>query len=266
MMRVSVVASPVVSGVSVVVPVMAIAYIDTHMQAVLDARGLHRRVGEVQIFLDEARLSVDKAFADATTWADAQLLTVDKALLDSVGLPDVFSRQVDYVRGFQEAVALADTSARTTGKQLTEAVAFSDASMRSSGKNVAETVTYTDVYSRTLGKKTVDSVAFTDAYAATVNKKHTESVGFTDASTRTLQKNLSDSFGLNESVRWFDGTSAGFRKFLSNIFTPIDAAKAIVGKKQSDSVGFTDSGSLISQGYVDPSYFAQPYVGVSLSF
>lgn len=135
-------------------------------------------------------------------------------------------------------------------------------------KGISDTQSFVDQFSiyPVFIRESHDVVNLTDSSKNSVSKKVIETISITDATKNIVQKKFSDSFGLNELLSFSDGTTTGYSKRISNIFTPLDAPRSSLNKKHSDSVTFTDSGSLLCQGYVDMSYFAGDYVGSSASF
>ena len=57
-----------------------------------------------------------------------------------------------------------------------------------------------------------------------------------------------------------------FSDTTANIVSMSDSSVTSNDKGVSDSVAMTDSGFAFAQNYVDPSYLAQDYVGVSSTF
>ena len=63
-----------------------------------------------------------------------------------------------------------------------------------------------------------------------------------------------------------DDQEMSFVKVRSNLASATDLAVLSQGKSINDTIGSTDSGSLLGQGYVEVGYFLEDYVGYSRSF
>jgi hypothetical protein len=57
-----------------------------------------------------------------------------------------------------------------------------------------------------------------------------------------------------------------FSDTTANIITMSDSSLLVNSKGVSDSVSMADSGLAYAQNYVDPTYLAEDYVGVSVTF
>jgi hypothetical protein len=60
--------------------------------------------------------------------------------------------------------------------------------------------------------------------------------------------------------------TTGKFKFTADIVSVTDSIVVSLGKIISDSLSVADSGTLVSQGYCDLTYFAEDYVGTYITF
>jgi hypothetical protein len=84
-----------------------------------------------------------------------------------------------------------------------------------------------------------------------------------DTKTIAFGKALADAVALADAI-----TTKGVGKSLADAVTMTDAFARTVQSQRTfaDAVVMSDSGLLLNQSYVDPSYFAEDYVGTSRTF
>jgi hypothetical protein len=87
-----------------------------------------------------------------------------------------------------------------------------------------------------------------------------DSFSFTDELIYSLSKHIEDDVTIG------DIASLGFSRLVADSMSVTDSPVISPGKVASDGISATDSGSLRGQGYCDFTYFAEDYVGYSLTF
>lgn len=193
--------------------------------------------------------------------------------VESLGISDVYSRQVNYSRTFNDVVYPTDDLDGEASLQDDQEIAFVK-----TRTNLAHT---SDVFSRTVsfnrafsdpsaateqavigfGKALSDASAFTDIQSFEIGKALSDTPIFVDTHRFDVSKPLADISTAAELA------AKGISKPTSDAFGATDDDTISFGKSQTDPVSTADAGSLVSQGYVDNNqYFAEVYVGTSRSF
>jgi hypothetical protein len=180
------------------------------------------------------------------------------ASLDSTGL----------FKFVTDSAVVSDGESFSLSKALIDSVPMSDSIATQYSKPLSDALTMSDVFSKILiiirsfsETQVVDDV-FTKAFAKFVN----ESVTPTDVVSKSFSKSLQDGFAMNDSSEATDGITFAFAHAVQNIVTASDASIRGFTKTRTDSVSTSDSGILVQQDYVDLTYFAEDYVGVSYVF
>lgn len=184
--------------------------------AALDALGRHRKTVDVAVVLDAFSRTVQfvRVYTDAVGLSDVRMVDLAKALADAVTPADSFARQVQFVRAFADAAGLSDAKAIVLAKGL------------------ADSATANDAFSRT--------VQFTRLFA--------------------------DGVAMNDSAEASDGLLTSFGKGVSNVVFTADVLGLGISKPIADTSAASDAGLISNQNYAGPDYFAADYVGSSISF
>lgn len=191
----------------------------------------------------------------------AYILLVASAYLDTTGkfkyITDIFS--------------LADLASLDTAK-IADADAFTlaDTQVLSADKNLNDTATLIDSLVTVLIfiRDVNDVVNSLDSNSLLVSPLYSDTVTISDASSVIafgISKFFADSFALND-LSDAAGPTFSFADFTNNAISTSDSSIVASTKVFSDSFSSTDSGTLISQGYCDFTYFAEDYVGESRTF
>ena len=98
---------------AILVSLQDIAYDDLHLEAMLDTRGLHRRVSDIQEILDASALDIGKSFSDVISLNGVLTISAVKGLVDLVPIIDQFSRQIGFIRQFNENMTFMDSGSLT---------------------------------------------------------------------------------------------------------------------------------------------------------
>ena len=188
----------------------------------------------------------------------AYILLAVSAYLDTTGqfkyLTDLFS--------------VTDTTSFSTSK-IADVDTFTtvDDTTRSTGKGLSDSATIGDSVLTVLIfiRDFTDTASPTDAKTLLVSPAYSDTFTTSETVARSLSKTLTDSFALND-LSDAAGPTWSFSDFTNNVVSTSDSTTVTNTKGLSDSLSSSDSGTLISQGYCDITYFAEDYVGESRTF
>lgn len=188
----------------------------------------------------------------------AYILLAVSAYLDTTGqfkyLTDLFS--------------VTDTTSFSTSK-IADVDTFTtvDDTTRSTSKTLADTATMGDSVLTVLIfiRDFTDTASPTDAKTLLISPAYSDTFTTSETVARSLSKTLTDSFALND-LSDAAGPTWSFSDFTNNVVSTSDSTTVANTKGLSDSLSSSDSGTLISQGYCDITYFAEDYVGESRTF
>lgn len=105
-----------------------------------------------------------------------------------------------------------------------------------------------------------DTASLADAKTLLVSPAYSDTFTTSETVAQSISKALSDSFALND-LSDAAGPEWSFSDYTNNIVSTSDSSVVSNDKGLSDSLSLADSGTLISQGYCDLTYFAEDYVG-----
>ena len=188
----------------------------------------------------------------------AYILLAVSAYLDTTGqfkyLTDLFS--VTDATSFSTS-KIADVDTFTTVDDTT----------RSTGKGLSDSATIGDSVLTVLIfiRDFTDTTSLADAKTLLVSPAYSDTFTTSETVARSLSKTLTDSFALND-LSDAAGPTWSFSDFTNNVVSTSDSTTVTNTKGLSDSLSSSDSGTLISQGYCDITYFAEDYVGESRTF
>lgn len=269
---------------TIVVPVVGIAYIDIVLVAELDNSGRYRLVPDKVVTTDGARFTLSKPFLDGVQVADVYQLEFEKAAADSIELSETFTKLLTYTRRFADTVGLPDTHAFAMAKVLADSAVLLDTPAKHLSRPLADVFSFLDAASTHLTKANADDVttadysnlAFTkaafdtvtapDALVYTLAKVLSDVLPLSDDQTFVLNKLITDGFAMNDSFDAGDGAVFSFSKGVSNVTIVGDATAKHPAKVLADAAATGDAGSLVNQNYCDITYFAEDYVGDSRVF
>jgi hypothetical protein len=183
----------------------------------------------------------------------AYILLAVSAYLDTTGrfkyTTDVFS--------------VADAATLSTSK-MADADTFSlaDSQVFSTDKAVTDTTTIGDSVLTVLIfiRQFDDTTSLADAKTLLISPAYSDTFTTSETTAFSISKALSDSFALND-LSDANGPDWSFSDYTNNTVSTSDSATVTNTKGLSDSLSSSDSGTLISQGYCDITYFAEDYVG-----
>lgn len=188
----------------------------------------------------------------------AYILMVVGAYLDTTGrykyTTDIFS--------------VADAASLNTSKTAdADAFALADDTTFGTIKGLSDTASLSDSVVTVLIfiRDFADTTSPTDAKTLLISPAYSDAVVPSDAATRSFSKTLTDSFALND-LSDAAGPDWSFSDYTNNVVSATDTSVVSSDKGFSDSLSSSDSGTVISQGYCDITYFAEDYVGESRTF
>jgi hypothetical protein len=183
----------------------------------------------------------------------AYILLAVSAYLDTTGrfkyTTDVFS--------------VADAASLNTSKTAdADAFTLDDAQVFSTDKGIADTATIGDSVLTVLIfiRDFADTASLADAKTLLVSPAYSDTFTTSETTAFSISKALADSFALND-LSDANGPDWSFSDYTNNTVSTSDSSVVSNDKGLSDSLSLADSGTLISQGYCDLTYFAEDYVG-----
>lgn len=275
-----VIAAAPAAGVTVAVPVAEIDYILLTLSARVDSTGRYRFIQETAVVLDAVSLHPEKNVFDAVGTDDFSTHNAEKNLFDSVSVTETFIRTLVFVRNFADAAGITDHQAFELVKPLTDSLSTEEFVTRLTEKFLRSGVAMNDSFDMTDGavwqfSKSInnvvlpddklvkdfssalrDTAAPTDKAVIDASKAVTDAVAASEAMYRVMDLTKKDSISLSENL----AKSFTRSPFTDSILIGDNSARTAI-KLVTDSVGNTDSGYLHNQGYCDPTYFAEVYVG-----
>ena len=186
-------------------------------------------------------LGVTDDFLGVANVDDDQIIVFGKSLLDMPVTSDVADKSFSRTGVTSVAVA-TDLAAVTTGKTLADVLSGSDILVRSVDKSLADSGNTADSETLTVSKTLADFAVFSDILTTSTVKPLQDTALLSDLAAKNLSRNLTDSVTIAE------------------------VSSREPGKGLSDSAATSESGLLRKTDYADITYFAEDYVGSSLTF
>lgn len=240
---------------------------------------------------DAAALTVSKQFSDTQSTADQLVSVLAKALIDAVGTAEVLLFTT--AKPLIDAALITDAPAKTFVRApADELLTTSDVPVVVPQKGLVDVAyslegpafgqTYADpTYfaqdyawdgspAKLIGKNLSELLDSTDDFFGVANPDDDQTIFFTkslishaatgEVFSRAFTTSRSDGFSATDIVLLT--TSRPLASSAANV----DITVKLAGKNVADSTSSADAGSLRMTDYADISYFAQDYVGTSLSF
>lgn len=218
---------------------------------------------------------VEKQASDSSSASESISKDSEKLVNDAASVSEAFSKVMGYNRYFSDSAAVTDDLDGEASPEDEQTISFfkvlSDFSPASDqinlqvsyNRNYSDSANADELISNNLNKVLFDSVNVAESidYIISSGITNTDSSGVSDSATF--------GFGLvkAENPAAYELISISFSRSFSDTATPADSPVKSAGKILSDAADCADSGSLISQGYVDNNdYFAEDYVGASRTF
>ncbi len=275
------------SSTSYILPVAAVDYILLKVDAELDSTNKNPYVADSVVFVDSKVIAFAKALAENASISEVPpVFEIEKAISESVLMAESLSTLLIFIRNFAETLSISEVVAIELARSLADMAVALDATTREYSKLVPDGVAMNDGADTTDGLLVVITKSFTnmafvaDARTTDFAKAITDAASPTDALAQLFGKALADQFSQSDLLsvetsllRTDNFTIADLvtialivGRTLTDSATIGDNAVLSLLKALSDSASVDDSGSLISQGYCDITYFAEDYVGESRTF
>jgi hypothetical protein len=282
--RASVVVVDPVTSVSYSLAAASVAYIELGITAELDTTGRFKFIADTVVTTDGIALSLSKPLQDAFSLEDVATKDVGKALADEVSFEDsllvtlIFLRDfadtfefadqvtLDIAKAAVDSVAMSEALAYTLSKPFADAQSIADSASLAVAKALTDTIELQDAASITYDKLLADASEIVDLIVFSIDKAITDSQPMADELSITHDKSLADGFAMNDGFGATDGFDFSLSTTFSNVAFITDSVELSTQSVLADSVGITDSGSIISQDYCDITYFAEDYVGTATFF
>lgn len=237
---------------------------------------------------DAQQLQVAKALQDSFNAVDFQSRVVQKSLNDGVAMNDladlvdgitfqavksvmnmVFTGDVQQFavsKSLKEVAQIVENVALSATLPKSDSVAASDAVSVQGGKTLFESQSLSDASKLAVAKALTETLIFIESFNSSVSKPLADNALVTDALAAAFIKALTDGVGINDAAETTDGLNLQAVKSFSNVAFAADVSSRLISTGKSDVASASDVGSLVNQGYCDPTYFAEDYVGDARSF
>lgn len=208
--------------------------------------------------LDVARRAFDEVWV-----ADATAFSTTKPLSDTTSVTEAAEK--GFVKPVADGLSIFDAPVLDLSKPLTDSFIISEVSTFELSKPVHDTVAAEEASSYQFSKPLQDALSVPDDATLDVGKGLADETFVTDILTPTLiyVRYFDDAFALNDNFGAGDGIAFVWERTVANVALLSDNATILVSPVLSDAFSVSESFGLVSQGYCDPTYFAEDYVGDS---
>lgn len=201
----------------------------------------------ISIPIDSSSVFVDKSATDAATSSEIKLIGLSRHISESVSKVDSSSHVL--LKSISESAVSSESYGRSIFKNLSDGFITSE--------SFHDVIYQTSVYCPPL----TDLFTKSDSSAHIVSKQLLDSVSKGDSASRNLSKSILDSAISSELIARVLSRSAA-----NDSSHPTDSARNSHGKFLTETSHLSDSGDIFIQGYSDPTYFNDRYVGVDSAF
>jgi hypothetical protein len=279
-----------VVGTTHVYPVVDATYTYAAVSAILDNTGAFKYLSEQAFFTDSKAYSLTKYLsdsfeqqetvaktvsrpaADSVSFTDSARRSTSKAATDSFGASDALSFTSQRNLQTNEVGVLTDVAAKNFSKSLIHNIFFTpakDNAIWSFNKSLSDDFGMSDsiflqrVYIREFDEYLTieDSLSFTFG-----GNEFNDNNNAVDSYLLSYSKILSDGVSMNDAFGAGDGIAYTFVTSVANIASVSEALAKSSQTTKSETLVASDSGIIVQQDYVDLTYFAEDYVGVSYTF
>jgi hypothetical protein len=167
---------------------------------------------------------------------------------DILNISDVSSLNIAKIAD-ADAFTVPDNQTYSTDKALTDTTTINDSL-------VAVLIFIRDI---------TETINLADTSPLLISPAYFETVTATDLNTLSIDKAFADSFALNDLTDTA-GPLISFSDYTNNAVSTADDFALLNTKTFSESLSLADSGIVTKQDYCDITYFAEDYVGVSITF
>jgi hypothetical protein len=279
-----------VVGTTHVYPVVDATYTYAAVSAILDNTGAFKYLSEQAFFTDSKAYSLTKYLsdsfgqqetvaktvsrpaADSVSFTDSARRSTAKAATDSFGASDALSFTSQRNLQTNEVGVLTDVAAKNFSKSLIHNIFFTvskDKAELSVGKVLSDDFVMSDsIFVQRVYIRAFDEyLTIADGLAFSFNGVEAiENVGINDSQLFVYAKVFSDGVAMNDALGAGDGIAYTFATSISNIASVSEALAKSSQTIKSETLVASDSGIIVQQDYVDLTYFAEDYVGVSYTF
>ena len=258
---------PVVGTASYVLPAASVEAVVLVAAVALDKVGLYKYARDVVVVSEGKSFSLSRSLSDTTPVSDTSSLSLATPRADSVSSSDTTTTEAQKGLFDAPSVDSAQAYSFTRGAE-TDSVSPSDTDVYVFGKGLFETPTITEAARYGLARPLADSYGVSDASSNVFSTSIPENIFIAETITPTLVyvRYLDDGFALNDNFGAGDGIAFVWDRTVANVAIMGDNSTIALQYGKSDGAVIVESGSLVSQGYCDPTYFAEDYVGDSRSF
>jgi hypothetical protein len=278
---------PVV-GFAYTSPIAGLVYTYASVSAILDNTGAFKYFSEQALFTDSKAYSLTKYLSDSFEQQEIVAKTVSRPATDSVSLTDSLRRSTAKAATdlFGASDALSFTSQRNL--QTNEVGVLTDIAAKNFSKAIQHNIWYVPDYATLSVEKVLsddfgvsDSIFVQRVYLRAFDEYLTiaddlafsfngldglENLVVNDSQLFVYAKVFSDGVSMNDALGAGDGIAYTFATSISNIAFVSEALAKSSQTIKSETLAATDSGIIVQQDYVDLTYFAEDYVGVSYTF
>jgi hypothetical protein len=253
-------------------------------------------VSEAKVF------AMIKSLSDAVEIVEAKAFNLERPASDEFGVDDASSREFSGAKtdsfsldsfvsleaqpNKSESISVEDAVGKDAEKPLNDVALPTDDITYDAAKAIADSYLVEDLAALSVDRTAADQfsvesfvslepeISKDDLVSSDDNflNREVEKVLFDDAAsffeevTVAYGVDLFDGFGVNDAVGPGDGVEFLFDRSVANVVFADDFSTKLSEKNLGESVSATESGSLISQGYCDLSYFAEDFVGATRTF
>jgi hypothetical protein len=235
-------------------------------------------------FVDTTALDFDKSLADIYTgFVDTTALGFGKALSDTQSIEESLVK--DFSKSLVDIQNIVEALAKNTDKSLADNAAAQDVYASTLDKLLQDTTTPLSQTSLSINKVFSDTIEFADEIAVIkfIVRDFTDTLDALDQYVVDIQPSKQDTAGvIDEESLAFAAAKADMLIMLDNMDGDLTYAivksltteilavseKTVIASalQKADNAVLGSAGSLLSQDYVEPGYFAEDYVGTSRTF
>jgi hypothetical protein len=271
-----------------VYPIVGATYTYAAVSAILDTSGAFKYLSDQAFFADSKAYDFSKSLtdsfgqqeivsigfstsaSDSVSFADSATRSTAKAATDSFGASDALSFTSQRNIQTNEVGVLTDVAAKIFSKSLIHNIWFlpdyatlSVEKVLSDDFGMSDSISVQKVYIRAFD----EYLTITDDLAFSFNGLDSlENLVVNDSQLFAYAKVFSDGVAMNDALGAGDGIAYTFATSIANIASVSEALAKSSQTIKSETLAASDSGIIVQQDYVDLTYFAEDYVGVSYTF
>ena len=273
---------------SYVYPIVGATYTYAAVSAILDTSGAFKYLSDQAFFADSKAYDFSKSLTDSFGQQETVAIGFSTSASDSISFADSARRSTAKAAtdSFGASDALSFTSQRNL--QTNEVGVLTDVAAKNFSKAIQHNIWYVPDYATLSVEKVLsddfgasDSIfvqriyirafdeylTITDDLAFSFNGLDSlENLVVNDSQLFEYTKVFSDGVAMNDALGAGDGIAYTFATSIANIASVSEALAKSSQTIKSETLVASDSGIIVQQDYVDLTYFAEDYVGVSYTF